>query len=129
MRESFARPAISPAVPTQHADPRVSLERSRPMITKIVEAVAMVTALLLGLIKSVEEPGNGAAKKQAVVADALTLIQSLPIPGLVKLVLANTTVLGILVDNLVKMLNNTGWFAREGSAVAAAPKSVPAPAG
>jgi len=99
------------------------------MITKIVEAVAMVTALLLGLIKSVEEPGNGAAKKQAVVADALTLIQSLPIPGLVKLVLANTTVLGILVDNLVKMLNNTGWFAREGSAVAAAPKSVPAPAG
>lgn len=91
------------------------------MISRIIEIAAQVVGVLASLVYAVERPGEGAAKKAEVIAAAQAIILALPLPGWVKVLFANATVLGVIVDLLVSVLNRTGWFDADGSAPAPSP--------
>ena len=83
---------------------------------QILRWVYIVTSLIATSIELVEEPGNGSEKKKkaiGLIQEGLEILtEDKIIPRWLAGVFSNETFLGWLIDVMVSLANNQGFFAK-----------------
>jgi len=88
-------------------------------IINAVTVIIVVIQLIINIIESVMGAGGGAAKKADVIKYFIELISKLEpyvkIPEVVKGIITNENILGVIIDVIVAIYNAKGFFVKSSS--------------